>query len=75
MLIPNCTSCKDVYILAKYTLNRENGTVVPITWFNPPKAKPSPPFRALCGTVCALSIAIVLTKLTHCYPVHFIYII
>ncbi len=58
MLIPNCTSGKDVYILATDTLNRGNGTVGPITWFNPPK--PGPQSRALCGAVCALSIAIVL---------------
>ncbi len=62
MLIPNCTSGKDVYILATdtpaYTLNRGSVTVGPITWFNPPK--PGLQSRALCCTVCALSIDIVL---------------
>ncbi len=58
MLIPNCTSGKDVYILATDTLNSGSGVVGPITWFNAPN--PSPQSRALCGAVCALSIAIVL---------------
>ncbi len=46
MPIPNCISGKDVYILATDTLN------------SPPK--PGPQSRALCGTVCALLIVIVL---------------
>ncbi len=60
MLIPNCTSGKDlvVYILATYTLNRGSGRVEHITWFNPPNSDPQS--RVLCGTVCALSIAVVL---------------
>ncbi len=53
MLIPNYASSKDV---DTDTLNRGSGTVVPITWFNPPK--PGPQSRSLCDTVCALSIAI-----------------
>ncbi len=58
MLIPNCTSGKDVDMLARDTLNRGSGTVGSITWFNSPK--PCLQSRALCGNVCALSIAIVL---------------
>ncbi len=34
------------------------GQLGPSTWFNSPK--PGPQSRALCGTVCSLSIAIVL---------------
>ncbi len=55
MLIPICTSGKDVYILGTDTLNRGSGMVGPISWFNPPK--PCPQSRAFCGTVCAFSIA------------------
>ncbi len=58
MLIPNCTSGKDVYVLAMDTLNRGSGTVGPIIIFNPPKHGPQS--RDLYGVVCALSIAIVL---------------
>ncbi len=58
MLIPNCTSGKDVHILATDTLNRGSGTVGPIAWFDPPQ--PGPQSRALCGAVCTLPIAIVL---------------
>ncbi len=58
MLIPNCTSDKDVYVLATDTLNRGSEIVGPITWFNPPKTGPQS--KTLCGAVCALSIAIVL---------------
>ncbi len=54
-------SGKDVYILATYTLNRGSRTVGPITWPNPPKSCLQS--RALCGTVCALSIAIVFYKI------------
>ncbi len=53
MLIHNCTSGKDVYILATDTLNRGNGMVGPITWFNPPK--PGPQSRALCGPLCIIN--------------------
>ncbi len=52
-LIPNCTSGKDVVILATDTLNRGNGIVGPITWFNQPKPGPHP--RALCGTINSYS--------------------
>ncbi len=55
MLIPICTSGKDVDILGTGTLNRGGGTVGPITCFNSPK--PGLQSRAHCGTVCALSIA------------------
>ncbi len=58
MLIPNFTSGKDVYILATDTLNRWSRTVGPITWFNPPKHGLQS--RAICGGVCALSIAVIL---------------
>ncbi len=51
-------SGKDVYILVTDNLDRGSGTVGPITWFNPPRPGPQP--TALCGTVCALSITIVL---------------
>ncbi len=48
MLIPNCMSGKDVYILATYTLNRGSGMV-----------GPSPgPSVVLC--VCAINSYIVL---------------
>ncbi len=57
MLIHNCTSGKDVNILATDTIDRGSGMFGPITWFNPPK--PGPQSRALCGVVCALSIAII----------------
>ncbi len=52
MLIPNCTSGKDVYILATYTINRV-GQLGPYTWFNPPK--PGLQSSALCGTVCIIN--------------------
>ncbi len=37
MLIPNCTSGKDVYIFTTDTLDRGSGTVGPIIWLNPPR--------------------------------------
>ncbi len=58
MLILYCTSGTDVYILATDTLYRGSEMVGPITWFNPPNPGLQP--SALCGAVCALSIAIVI---------------
>ncbi len=55
MPIPNCTSDKDVDILAADILNRGSGTVGSITWVNPPK--PYPQSRALYVTVYKFSIA------------------
>ncbi len=56
MLIPNCTSGKDIYILATDTLNRGSGTIGPINLVC--STKPGLQSSTLCGTVCALSIAI-----------------
>ncbi len=61
MLIHICTSGKDVYILATYTINRGCGTFGPYTWLSPPN--PGLQFMTLCGTVCELSTAIVLYKI------------
>ncbi len=58
MLILNCTSGKYDYILATYSLNIGNGTVGPIAWFKPRKTGMQS--MALCCTVCAFSIDIVL---------------
>ncbi len=58
MLIPNCTSRKDVYILPQIPLTKGVGQLGLQTWFNPPK--PGPQSMSLCGAVCALSIAMVI---------------
>ncbi len=51
-MIHNYTSGKDVYIRPQIPLPERVG------WLGPPK--PGPQSRALCGAVCALSIAMVL---------------
>ncbi len=58
MLIPGCTSGEDVYVLATDALGWGVGRLGPWTWCGPPG--PGLQSRALCGAVCALSIAIVL---------------
>ncbi len=50
-----CASGKDIDIFATYTLNKGSGTVGPINLVYPPK--PGPQSRAICNTVCILSIA------------------
>ncbi len=58
MLIPICTYGKDVDILATDTLNRgEWDGWAHKPGLNPPK--PDPQSKPLYGTVCALSITIV----------------
>ncbi len=52
MQIPTCTSGKDVDILATDTLSRGSGLGGPIN-----STKPGLKSRALCGNVCASSIA------------------
>ncbi len=56
MLIPNCTYIC-LYTCHRFSKQREWDSWA-ITWFNP--HKPCPQSRALCGTVCALSITVVL---------------
>ncbi len=53
MLIPNCTSGKDVYMLPQIPLTEGVGQLGPLTWFNPPK--PGPQSRALWCCVCIVN--------------------